>query len=220
MEENSLKAHLIKLKENLAPMSWPQRIDHLWTYYKWVLAIAIGVAVLLNIVITAVISANTEVLLSGMAINASVDDAGYDLLTDGYLARLDGTKRQAVQFSQDILDPEGLALGSEMTYTSIVKVSGMSSTGDLDYLILDQVALEYYATGELFLDLRQIFAAEALAQMPICHVGEVPLIIDITDTWFARNHISGEGPYYLVFIRTGTRTSQCHDLWYYLESGN
>lgn len=219
MEENRLKHHLKKLKADLAPMTWPQRLEHLWTYYKWVLAAVIAAAVLLNIVISSVISANTEILISGMAINAPVDEAGYDLLSEKYLAHLGGTKRQAVQFSQDILDLESLSYGSETSYSAIVKISGMTSTGSLDYLILDAEALEYYATGELFLDLRQVFSQEELAQMNITSIGNTPLLIDLSGTWFADNHITGEGPYYLAFIHTTTRTAQCHDLWHYLRTG-
>ena len=57
VEENRLKSHLRQLKADLGPMSWKDRMDHLWTYYKWVAGLFILLLVFLNIGVTAMISA-------------------------------------------------------------------------------------------------------------------------------------------------------------------
>ena len=106
MEENRLKAHLRKLKEDLAPMSWRSRIEHLWTYYKWLVFAAIGAGIFLHMLLTAAIAGNREVLLSGIGINIPTSPAGVTCLTDDYLTRLEGTKRQTVQYQDEVLDFE------------------------------------------------------------------------------------------------------------------
>lgn len=219
MEENRLIAHLKKLKNDLGPMTWRQRLDHLWTYYKWVLAVLAFVAFFLVTIITALINANTEILISGISINTPLTEEGVICLSDGYFERLEGKRGQDVQFMQEVLDRENQALGLEAGYSAVVKVSGLTSTKSLDYLILDEKALEYYGEGDLFLDLRQIFSKEELAQLNSLSLGGIPRLIDLTGTWFADTHITEGGPYYLAFAYTTPRPVQCHDLWLYLQSG-
>ena len=220
MEENRLKSHLRQLKADLGPMTWKERMDHLWTYYKWVAGLLIVFLVLLNIGVTAAVSAKTEILLSGIGINVPMTDPGITCLSDEYLARLGGGKRQTVQYLDEILDFDNPALGQEASYSTVVKVTGMLTTNSLDYLLLDQKALDYYYSGDLFLDLNQVFSEEELAQLSVSEVGGVPKLIDLSGTWFADTYITGEGPYYLAFVYTTTRTESCHDFWQYLQTGN
>lgn len=219
MEENKLKAHLKKLKTDLASMTWRQRLEHLWTYYKWVLAVLVCLGFLLQIVITSAVNANTEVLISGIGINLPLTEDGITCLSDGYLERLGGTKWQSVQFVNEILDKDNPAMGTEAMYATVVKVSGLTSLGDLDYFLMDTKALEYYSEGDLFLDLRQILTQEELAQLKLVEIGGVPKLIDLSGTWFAETHLPDDAPYYLAFTFNTSRTQQCHDLWLYLNSG-
>ena len=200
-------------------MTWHLRLEHLWTYYKWVLAVVICIAVFLHIIISSAISANTEILISGIGINVPLTDQGVTCLSDGYFDRLGGKRGQAVQYIEEILDMDSQTLGPEAVYTAVVKVSGLTSLGDLDYLLMDAEALDYYSEGDLFMDLRQLFTAEELSQMNITVIGDVPMLIDLSGTWFADNYITDEGPYYLAVTYNTTRTAQCHDLWYYLQDG-
>ena len=219
MEENRLKAHLRKLKADLAPMSWRDRIEHLWTYYKWLVFAAIGVGIFLHMLLSAAIAGNREVLLSGIGVNVPTSEAGITCLTDDYLTRLEGTKRQTVQYLNEVLDFDNPAMGQEVSYSTVVKVSGLISTEGLDYLILDSKALEYYSEGDIFMDLRQLIPQEELAQLNILEIGGVPMLIDLTGTWFAQTHIRDNGPYYLVFAYNTPRAEACKELWQYLQSG-
>ena len=219
MEENRLKAHLQKLKADLASMSWRERLEHLWTYYKWVVFAAIGVIIFLHMLLSALIAGNREVLISGIGINVPMTQEGITCLTDDYLTRLEGTKRQTVQYLDEILDMDNPAIGQEASYSTIVKVSGLISTEGLDYLILDSKALEYYSAGDIFMDLRQLLPQEELAQLNILEIGGVPMLIDLTGTWFAQTHITGPGPYYLGFAYNTPRAEACKELWQYLQSG-
>lgn len=219
MEENRLIAHLKKLKNDLAPMTWRQRFSHLWTYYKWVLGVLVFVGFILQVLITSLTAANTEILISGMSINLPLTEEGAACLSHRYFERLEGKQGQDVQFMEEIMNLDNQAMGTETTYATIVKVSGLISTDSLDYLILDTEAREYYSEGDLFIDLTQIFTAEELSQMNITAIGGVPKLIDLTGTWFADTHITGGGPYYLAFAYNTSRPEQCRDFWQYLNRG-
>ena len=217
MEGNGLVAHLKKLKQNLAPMTWRQRFDHLWTYYKWVLAVLVFLGFILQVLITVLTAATTDVLLSGMGINVPLTEAGVTCLTDDYFEHLEGKQGQTIRFTEEILDLDNEAMGLETKYATVVKVSGLIDTDSLDYLILDTEALEYYSEADLFMDLGQIFSEETLSQMNIITVDGLPKLIDLTGTWFADTHIPDDGPYYLAFAYTTARTEQCRDFWQYLN---
>lgn len=219
MEGNRLIAHLKKLKQNLAPMTWRQRFDHLWTYYKWVLAVLVFVGFILQVLITSLTAAATDVLLSGMGINLPLTEAGVTCLTDDYFERMEGKRGQDVQFTEEILDLDNEAMGLETKYATVVKVSGLISIESLDYLILDTEALEYYSEGDLFLDLGQVFSEEELSQLNVTAIGGLPKLIDLTGTWFADTHITDGGPYYLAFAYNTTHTEQCRDFLQYLNHG-
>ena len=219
MEENRLKSHLRQLKADLGPMSWRERMDHLWTYYKWVAGLLILLLVFLNIGITAMISSKTEILLSGIGINIPVTEEGVTCLSDEYLLRLGGGKRRTVQYMNEVLDFDNPVLGQETSYSTIVKVTGLLTTGSLDYLLLDQKALDYYYSGDLFLDLNEIFSEEELAQLAVLEINGVPMLIDLAGTWFADTYITDSGPYYLAFVHTSERTEACYNFWQYLATG-
>jgi hypothetical protein len=219
VEENRLKSHLRQLKADLGPMSWKDRMDHLWTYYKWVAGLFILLLVFLNIGVTAMISAKTEILLSGVGINIPVSEEGIACLSSEYLLRLEGHKRQTVQYMNEVLDFDNPVLGQETSYSTVVKVSGLYTTGSLDYLLLDQKALDYYSTGDLFMDLNNLFSEEELAQLSISEIGGVPMLMDLTGTWFADTYIADDGPYYLAFAQTTERTEACYNFWQYLATG-
>ena len=216
MEENRLKAHLQKLKADLAPMSWRQRVDHLWTYYRWLAFAVICVVIFLSMILSATISGSREVLISGIGINVSMTEEGIVCLNDDYLTRLGGTKRQTVQYLNEVLDSDTL---DEVSYSTTVKVTGLISTEKLDYLILDQIALDYYGADELFLDLRELFPQETLAQLPVVEIGGVPILLDLSDTWFAQTYIVDKAPRYLGFAYNTPRPEACVELWQYLQSG-
>ena len=58
----TLKDHLHKIRDELAPMTPKQRWEHLWEYYKWVLGVLAGLVFIGAIIVTSVINNNTEAI--------------------------------------------------------------------------------------------------------------------------------------------------------------
>jgi len=75
-----LKQTFGELIEQLKPMSWKERFDHLWEYYKWVLAVAAVVIMLISIVCTSIYNKNVEVLFGGAVVNIHMSNEAREYL--------------------------------------------------------------------------------------------------------------------------------------------
>ena len=77
----TLKDYWEKLKKELQGMETRQeKLEHLWTYYKWVPAVFLIFVAIISIIISAIISLNTETILAGGIINVPVSPEGYAML--------------------------------------------------------------------------------------------------------------------------------------------
>lgn len=219
MEENSLKYQFAKLRADLAPMTWKQRVDHLFTYYKWVLVAAVALGLLIHIIVSAAITANTEILLSGIGINTDLSEEGYACMTDGYFQHIGGQKGQMVQYLEGTLDTGEDMITQEMAYSTVVRVSSLLSLEELDYLLMDQAGYDYYAEETLFLDLRQVLPQEELSALTLIYQEDVPVGIDLSGTWFQETWITREDSYYLCFVYNTPRVEACREFWEFIKTG-
>lgn len=197
-----------ELKADLKPMTWPQRLDHLWTYYKYYLLIAVVVLVFLAAIITGIVNASKEVLISGMLVNVSMEQKGFHYLSEGYEQVLGATGNQVVELTstnfEDLETSEDLEANYNAAQVLIARVSG----GLLDYAIIDQMAFEFYLTQEVYLDLREFFTQEELqrlAQADMLAYAKLadseqswPVAVKITNWDFTKDNIKTKGEIYFV----------------------
>ena len=181
-----------KLKGELAAMSWKQRIDHLWTYYKWVLGVLIGIIMIISIVITAISAKQIDVLFGGMTANLDLSDDAQIYLSEGLEELLVTKDKQKVQLDMtgfgDLLDPEM----AEYNYNSALQVIALVSARELDYVMMDQPALSFFVTQDIFADLNEVLTPQQLEKFEgrIVYAeppeGErYPIALDLRDTAFA-----------------------------------
>ena len=106
---NQLNGGLPQLKKDLAGMSWKQKLDHLWTYYKGSLVVVLLVVMLGSLVTTAVINKNTKTLMAGVSVNTNITDEALSYVKDEYLELVGTGGLENVRFSQiymkDFNDP-------------------------------------------------------------------------------------------------------------------
>ena len=76
-------------RQRMKAMSMEERIDYIWTYYKWEIALFLLGAFVLYGVISALCATPIETKLSGNITNCSLTDVGYHYLTQGYLQELE-----------------------------------------------------------------------------------------------------------------------------------
>ena len=131
-----------ELMEDLKPMTFWQKVDHLWSYYKEVLLVVLLVGILSAAVVSGYINANRQYLFKGMMINISMSQEGYRYMTDDLLAKLgDGSKNQAVQMDYtnftNLADPTNSEDNYASSFLFMARVSGQM----LDCAIMDKLAL-------------------------------------------------------------------------------
>jgi len=208
------------LKETLAPMTWPQRAEYLLTYYKWVLVALVIIIVLISIVVSAVGNARTELLLSGVLVNAPIDEACYDYLSDGCFQYLGGQKGQAVELAQVDLMPDAPIVGADTTVTAVSKIVGLITLDRLDYMIVDDQAYGYFLQQEMYADLRSVLSESELAQWQdklIYDAQQVPMAIDLAGTSFSERFLPADTAFYLIFIPSSGRLETCKAFLSYLK---
>lgn len=213
-----------KLLKDLKPMTFPQKIDHLWTYYKEVLWVASLVILMLTVIIASLFNSNKEVLVSGMMVNITIDQEGFNYLDSDYFAELGGDPKKhvdaLVEYSNfgDLADPTNHEDNSTQAMILIARVEGQY----MDYGLIDQMALEYYLPMECFMDLRELFTTEELTAMgnKVIWAREenseeaLPLAIDISDVDYVKDNIEAEdGKVYFVLGGRTTRLEMCRQVW-------
>ena len=231
-KETKLYKHLQNLKKNLEPMTWPQRIDHIWTYYKEMIIIT---TVTLIVVIGVGISALTpkkELLMGGMFINTFFNAEAETYLRDDLLVHMDGEpKTQEVKlYSKTFTDP-ALSTQDGDVLTSIY---AMMYAEQVDYFFMNDVGVKSMISMKGLMDLRQVFTAEELEQYKDLLfygqeqdddgnlVGEpIPMAIKVNDIPLIKEceQYSTRTVYFSVAVNAPNLDSM-HDFWNYLLAWN
>lgn len=223
----TLKEHWEKLKSELKDMTFREKLEHLWEYYKWVLGVLAGFILIVCTVVAAIISLNTETILAGGIVNVPVSPDGYVYLQEGYYehAKTEG-KRQTVELTNmNFVDPYTT---TDQTYAMDImeNVAAMIGADVLDYLIYDETALPFFMTPELFTDLRNLFTEEELAAMGNAVIklemedGElIPIAIEISDTEFYDAYMDVEKRLYISFSIRLPRKEATLDFWQFIKGG-
>ena len=210
--------------EKLKPMTWKQRVDHIWTYYKAVVLFA-SVAIILPVAVIISIATKKDVAFSGMAINVDMRKVGVTYLTDDWFDRIGGDpKKEIAELYANALDPEQGEL--ESTYGVAMSTIARAESKTLDYLLVDQVALEFYIVQEIYMDLRCVFTEEELAAFGAENVIKItpeddptvmiPIAINITEMAFAKDCLEADGTIYFSFVGQEEKASLYREFWAYL----
>lgn len=155
-----------ELMADLKPMSFREKLDHLWSYYKEYLFMALLVGIVIAFALSTLFNSNKKMLLSGMMINISMSQRGYNYLTQDYHTYLGATpvwevvQLDTTNFSS-LADPTSMEDNYNKSLLLTARVGGQM----LDYALLDTMALEFYGTQEVFLDLREFFTPEEIEAM-------------------------------------------------------
>lgn len=154
-----------ELMEDLKPMTFREKVDHLWTYYKEYLFLAVLAVILATGLITAAINANRETLVLGIVANSPMSQEGKEYLEKGYAEKIGAKNDWEVLLHttnfQSMEDP----ISAEDNYNAAQMLTARVSAGQLEYAIVDELAMSFYVTQAVFLDLRELFTEEELAQL-------------------------------------------------------
>ncbi len=232
MKENKLSQSFQKLKNDLAPMSWAGRIEHIFTYYKETLVIAAVMLIIVIYLASRIIGGRTEILMGGLLANVELSEEGEAYISSQYFEKLEGNDRnQEVNLAKVRLDDLKNEATMEMTYYTLTQTIGMLTAQEIDYLMMDKTAMELYIAQETFLDLRKILPAEVLEayEGKIIHLktvdeegkpvdAEYPIALDISELPFVQDCVKSKGPVYLGVAANAPNLDSFLDFWQYLNS--
>lgn len=220
MEKNNFLKGLRKLREDLRPMTFAQKVDHIWTYYKEIMLIALVVILLLIGTVSSILNLGRVTYLSGVLCNVGISQEGHNYLVERIAEEYQVTDDI---FLSNIQYEVPVVVGQvDHSYEVAMGMVAQVESKTLDYVILDQVGLDFFAGQEMFLDLREFFTEEELAQWEKKliyvefedHPGiREPLALDITDLPFVKDCIRCEGKVYLALAGNLPRPEATRQFW-------
>lgn len=217
-----------KLKADLEPMTFKQKVEHIWMYYKEHMLVGLILVLLLIAMCTSFITANQKTLASGVMINLYMEQEGYDYLSVDYFERLGGKKNRekvALEYIYigDVDDPTNSSDGMSKIESVAARVSGQM----LDYMFLDKGGMETFIMYEVYMDLREFFTPQELealeAEGRIVYAKQEddeeawPVAVDITPTDFVQDNVNSEGNVYFAVSGSTQRIEICRDMWQYIH---
>jgi hypothetical protein len=144
-------------------MTWQQKIDHIFAYYKLPLFTAIvTVIVLVSTIITNVTRKNV-VLYAGYA-NFSCGDILDKQLTEGYLdsCGIDTGKNEVLVYRNLIILENPTDAEHQYVYASKLKVLGAISAKQMDIMFMNKEAYDQMSWSGLLMDLDEVPFDDAL----------------------------------------------------------
>lgn len=211
--------------EATAGMSLKQKAEYFWTYYKWVLAVAAGVIVLICIVVSSAMNKSVTTLYSGIVINAELSEEGQAYLSDGWFEQLGGVeKKEKVDISSTYYNDLSATQDPEADAAAAMRVTAMVAAKELDYIIMDELSFNYYKKASIFSSPEEMLSQEQLEQFAdkiVCYTDEesgetYPVAIDISDMTFTKDCIQAKGKVYIAFCGNTERTERNCEFFTYL----
>jgi len=221
MKRKSPYTDFKSLKKNLEGMTFGEKVDHIWTYYKEVFFVLLLGGIILYIFAWTIFAPKKEVVFGGALCNVSMKQDFYNYLSESYGNRLGLTGHQVVDIASLVFKAPTLATEVDSSYRQSMSMISMVEAKTVDFMLLDQYAMEFYISHELYLDLREIFTAAELESWGDKVIkaqpegGEAyPIAIDITELPFIQEASGTQ--VYIAFAVNTERPDLCRDFWEYI----
>lgn len=225
--EFNLKEHLAKLKKDMEPMTFKEKVDHIWTYYKYHMLVAFCVLFIIGGALYSFFMPRETILIAGVQCNAKMTNEGYDYLTKDFQTNvLKETEGKTVLHSFEFYG-EGTVEAVEHTTQAYYSVTSYVEAQELDYMLMDLYSLRYFGSDRLYMDLRDILSADELAELDeqgliIYEESEedglvVPRAINIAGMPFCTEELNTD-ECYLAFVRNTPRVDACKQLWEHIKN--
>ena len=172
----------------------------------------------------------TDQLVTGLGLNVGLSDAGTRWVEEDVLPVLEaGEKETAIYAAAEM---ESYAeTSSNDTYYLIKNIKTLCQQDNLDYFLMDKVALENLVAQDIFMDLSTVFTAEELAALEADLIWAVeapeeagaevdlsarkPVAIRVENLAFFRENALEKELYFAISYNT-SRVEACRILWQHL----
>ena len=214
----------VELKRKLKPMTWRQRLDFFWSYYRDIVSILLVLSIIpVSLIYTTV--TKKDVLIAGYFVNLDLRKAGLEYITDELMVELEGDPKtqkvevSSITFAENSPQPE-------YNYNMAMSVFGAIDADVCDYLLLNTYALEFYMGDLIYMDLRLIFTEDELAEMGenVIYLLDdetlerTPVALNVSEMGFVKDCVAipEKDAAYLTFVGPFEEADQYRDLWEYL----
>ena len=221
MKNENITGGFKKLKQDLAGMTLQEKAEHIWTYYRSWVIVAVAIVMVISILSSSFINLTTTNLVSGVSINVVLQDDGKAYMTEGLTELLKtGSGRQEAYFETSYANA---TQNFEETYYLQQNLFALIAGQDLDFMLLDQAGMDLIIGENPFMDLREFFTEEEMAELKIDNVKlsetaeAVPVLVDITD-WPIVKNSGGDSRFYFVVIANSLRLDAVKTAFRHLQN--
>lgn len=144
--------------QKLAGMSWGQRLGYIWDYYKPLMAALLAVIFLISVGVEIYHNKQIEHLLNVQLIDNGNPLGDTDAMTAEFVEMIGGLEEK-----QQITIDASLVLGDETDpnlTANQTKFTVLAAANELEILLLDEDAFEYYCNQSFFADLSSMLTEE------------------------------------------------------------
>ena len=201
-EENCFKEKLKKEIQKISAMDGKQKFSYFKTYYLIPTMIIVFLLVCLVSFLYDAVFARKQILYSGGICSCTVSEEGKRILTEDFWRELNGTKRQEVVLSEDLI----LSYAEEDAYnnqsTDAVLYTFLA-TGEFHYLLMDEKVVRHIVEMDAFVDISEQ-AKENAVRLEDCIRNEEgnPVAMKLPEELQKKLGVSGNtGDVYLAFVR-------------------
>ena len=225
MSELSPIKNLKNLKSDMANMTYGEKLNHIWTYYRWVLIVVLILIMAVSVLLASIENKRTITLLGGVTVNVQLSEEGKAELTDEYLEIIGtGNKRETIVVSHTNIESLSQTMVYEDNYYAVMSLLALCTNQELDYLLLDQAGFETLLVQGVYANLDEVYTPEELEEMSDILVyaqnkdEETPsaIALDITDCAFAKENIQTRDKVYFVYVTNSIRREACRAFYEYL----
>lgn len=221
-----LKENFRKFADTLRPMTFSQRVDHLWAYYKEHMLLSLVGLILVVGIVVSIFNAQIVVVFSGTMANVDLTAAGAQYLQEDLFAHLGGQSGQEVRLSATYFEELFSSVDRfDANYNAAMGPIAMVSAGSLDYMILDEVALKFYLSQDIFMDLRDFFSSEELHALSKRLVyfevedgSRYPVAVHMEDMAFFKDCVDKKDAVFFALIANTSHEDTCRVFWEYLNA--
>ena len=228
-KESNFYKELQKLREEMKPMTFRQKADHLWTYYKQYVFVSLPILlVIVGLTTSAITNNTTKRVVTGIMVNITIDQEGYNYLSIDYEDYLQLGKREKVKLEYTSFDDLHTNTNSEQSYYAAMGVIGEVAAEVLDYMILDGMGMQFYATQEVYGDLRTVFTDEELQYfdennlLVYCQeegqTEKWPAAVKIDDLPFVKEYVRSDDSVFFAIAGSSKRYEAIRGIWDYLNA--
>lgn len=206
-----------------------KKLSAFWQKNRIVLIIFLSALTVSLLVIKKYITLNNDLLIAGLCVNVTMEKAATDALNAHCQELLSqGEKYEKVLLSHTTLDSFSQAnLRYKDNLHVLTTITSLTEAKQLDYLLMDQLALEILIKQETLLDLRQFFTEEQLQEMSDrmiyvrsseMDVSEsYPVAVDVTTLPFILEKAQSPDKVYFGIAEKTPRIEAVRLVWAYLN---